>query len=116
MIRSTLKRKADGVLMKRASYTLILVMAILLLTTSIITMVAAGQAKNSDTVRDAVAVHSRREATASKKPQWSADPEHGWVRTDESHRTEAGYKSSTSAKQKMEKTQGNGKQKGKKIK
>jgi hypothetical protein len=69
--------------------------------------VSAGQGKESSVNRGEKA---KTQMSAKRKEntnaQWSADPNHGWVRADERHELQARRKSDESSKQGREKQKG----------
>jgi hypothetical protein len=95
---------------ERASYLSVLAITILLLTSETGSMVAAGQGKNSYNERGGPSTHGGSKGTADNNAQWSADPEQGWVRSQQSHSRQDRHKSSTSPKSAGGKNKANGKE------
>jgi hypothetical protein len=95
--------------MKRARYISVLAIANLLLASVTGSMVAAGQGKNSRKQGGEPFTHGGSKGTANRNGQWSADPDRGWVRSDESHSMHHRDNSSTAPKQ----TGGKNKESGK---
>jgi hypothetical protein len=85
--------------MKIASYISPLAIAILLLTNVTTSALAAGQGRNPHKQRGAVSTKNSNEPNTNQNPQWSADPDRGWVRSDESHSTQRRDRSSAAPKQ-----------------
>ena len=84
--------------MKRASYISVLAIANLLLGVITGSMVASGQGKNSNKQGGELFTGGSK-GTANRNAQWSADPDRGWVHSDESHSTHHRHNSSTAPKQ-----------------
>jgi hypothetical protein len=85
--------------MKIASYISAPAIVILLLANVTSSVLAAGQGRNPDKQRGAVSTKNSSKPSTNQNPQWSADPERGWVRSDESHSTQRGGGLSTAPKQ-----------------
>ena len=95
--------------MKSASYVSVLVIANLLLANVTASALAAGQGKSSHKQRDELSTKGSSKKTANQNVQWSADPDRGWVRSEESDSTRGRDNSSTAPKQSGGKSKGNGK-------
>ena len=109
--RARSKRKElDGVFMERASYLSVLAITILLLTSVTGSMVAAGQGKNSYNEGGGPSAHGGNKGSADNNTQWSADPDQGWVRSQQNHSRQDRPKSSTSPKSTGGKNKANGKE------
>jgi hypothetical protein len=85
--------------MNRASYISVLTIGILLLANVSSSVVAAGEAKNPPKEHGAVSTKNSSKRSTNQNTQWSADPERGWVRSDESHRIQRRGRLSTALKQ-----------------
>jgi hypothetical protein len=94
--------------MKIASNISVLAMAILLLANVTSSVLAAGQGKHSHNQRGAVSTKNSSKST-NQNAQWSADPDRGWVRSDESHGIQRRDRLSTAPKQIEGKNKGSGK-------
>ncbi len=68
--------------------------------------VSGGQGKESSVNRGEKAKTKTSNQGKDNNAQWSADPEHGWVRTDERHELQARRKSDESSKQARDKQKG----------
>ncbi len=69
--------------------------------------VSAGQGKESSVNRGEKAkTQMSAKGKENTNAQWSADPDHGWVRADERHELQARRKSDASSKQSREKQKG----------
>jgi hypothetical protein len=95
--------------MKIASNISVLAIAILLLANVTSSVLAAGQAKDSDKQRGAVSTKNSSKPSTNQNAQWSADPDRGWVRSDESHNIQRRDRLSTAPKQTDGKNKGSGK-------
>jgi hypothetical protein len=85
--------------MNTASYISVLAIGILLLANVSSSVVAAGEAKNPPKQHGAVSTKNSSQRSINQNTQWSADPERGWVRSDESHRIQRRGRLSTAPKQ-----------------
>lgn len=94
--------------MKRASYISVLTIANLLLGDVTSSVLAAGQGKNSHKQRGTLSTNGGSKETANQNAQWSADPDRGWVRSEESHSTGRRDNSSAAREQTDEKTKETG--------
>ena len=94
--------------MKRAKYSMVAMTLNAVCALTISTAFAAGPGKNSSAHRGGKAAeHMSSKGSFNTNAQWSADPEKGWVRSDERHqRTEKDGATGGVSR-------GNGKQKGK---
>jgi hypothetical protein len=90
-------------------YLSVLAIAILLVANLSSSLVAAGQAKNPPKQHDAGSSKNRSKASTNQNAQWSADPDRGWVRSDESHTIRRRDRLSTFAKETDGKNKGSGK-------
>jgi hypothetical protein len=95
--------------MKIAGYVSALAIAIPLLTDVTSSVLAAGRGKNPHKQRDAVSTGNSSKPSTNKNAQWSADPDRGWVRSNESHSTQRRDRSSTAPKQSNGGKKGNSK-------
>ena len=95
--------------MKTASNISMLAIAILLLADVRSPVLAAEQGKNSHNQRGAVSIKNTRKPGTNHNAQWSADPERGWVRSDESHSTQRRDRLPTAPKQIERKNKGSDK-------
>ena len=91
--------------MKIASYISALAIAILLLANMSSSVVAAGQAKHPPKQHSKIT----NKPSTNQNAQWSADPDRGWVRSDESHTTQRSDRLSTFPKETDGKNKGSGK-------
>ena len=55
------------------------------------------------------AAHLSNKGSTNGNPQWSADPERGWVRTDERHKLHEQNRAANNSQANQEKPKGNGK-------
>jgi hypothetical protein len=85
--------------MKIESCISALAIVILLLANITSSVLAAGQGRNPHKQRSAVSTKSSSKPSTNPNPQWSADPDRGWVRSDESHSTQRGHRLSTAPQQ-----------------
>ena len=92
-----------------ASYIPVLAIAILLLANVSSSVVAAGQAKKPPKQHGAVSSKNSSKASTNQNAQWSADPDRGWVRSDESHTIQRRDRLSTFTKETDGKEKGSGK-------
>jgi hypothetical protein len=95
--------------MKTASYISVITIANLLLANVTASVLAAGQGKNPHTQRGAIFTNGNSKQTADHNAQWSADPDRGWVRSDEGPSRRSRDNSSATPKQIDGKNKGNGK-------
>jgi hypothetical protein len=86
-----------------------LAIAILLLANVTNSVVAAEGARNPHQQRGAVSTTNSSKPGTNQNGQWSADPERGWVRSDESHSTERRDRLSTAPRQTDGKSKGSSK-------
>ena len=86
-----------------------LAIAILLLANVTSSVLAAGQGKNSHNQRGAVSSKNSSKPSTNQNTQWSADPDRGWVPSDESHSIQRRDRLSTAPKQIDGKNKGSGK-------
>jgi hypothetical protein len=85
--------------MKATIYIAVLAIANLLLANVTSSVLADGRGKNPRNQRGtASAKHSSKPST-NQNAQWSADPDRGWVRSDESHGIQRRDRLSTDPKQ-----------------
>jgi len=95
--------------MKTASYISVIAIANLLLANVTASVLTAGQGKNPPKQRGAIYTKGSSKQTADHNAQWSADPDRGWVRSDESHSRRGRDNSSAAPKQIDGKNKANGK-------
>lgn len=93
--------------MQRTSYVSVLTIANMLLA-SITGSVVVGQEKDSSEPSGRASPHASSKGTTNGNAQWSADPDRGWVRADERHKSDAQNDSSA-----PERTRGKHKKGGK---
>lgn len=86
-----------------------LAFAILLLANVTSSVLAAGQGKNAHKERAAVSTKNSSKPSTNQNAQWSADPDRGWVRSDQSHSIQRRDPLSTAPKQIEGKNKGSGK-------
>jgi hypothetical protein len=94
--------------MKVASYIAVIAIANLLLANVTSSVAAGDKGKIPHKQRGAVSTKSSKQST-NKKPQWSADPDRGWVWSDESHSIDGRDRLSTAPKQTDGKNKGSAK-------
>ena len=85
-----------------------LAIAILLLANVTSSVLAAGQGKHSHNQRGAVSTKNSSKPSTNQNAQWSADPDRGWVRSDESDSIQRRDRLSTAPKQIEGKNKGSG--------
>lgn len=94
--------------MNIASYISVLPIAILLLANSSSLVVAADKAKNAVKHHGTASNTNTSKSRTDQNALWSADPDRGWVRSDERHIIQRRERLST-AKETDGKTKGSGK-------
>jgi hypothetical protein len=95
--------------MKIKSYISALAIALLLLANVTNCVLAAEGGRNPHQQRGAVSTTNSSKPGTNQNGQWSADPDRGWVRSDESHSTERRDRLSTAPKQTDGKSKGSSK-------
>ena len=76
------------------------------LTFCVIDMPASAEKGNGPTVNRGEKAKMSAKGKENTNAQWSADPDHGWVRANERHELQARRKSDESSKQSREKQKG----------
>jgi len=97
--------------MKRTSYVSVLTIANMLLASITGSVVAVGQEKDSSQPNGRTSAHASSKGTTNGNAQWSADPDRGWVRADERHKSNAQNDSPSAPKQTRGKHKKGGKSK-----
>ena len=95
--------------MKIASYIAVIAIANLLLANVTSSVAAGDKGKNPHKQRGAVSTKNSSKQSTNQKPQWSADPDRGWVWSGESHSIDGRDRLSTAPKQTDGKNKGSGK-------
>jgi hypothetical protein len=86
--------------MKIENYISALAIVILLLASVTSSVLAAGQGRNPHKQRGAASTKNSSKPSTNQNPQWSADPDRGWVRSNGSHSTQRGDPLSTGSEAK----------------
>jgi hypothetical protein len=95
--------------MKVARYISVIAVANLLLANVTSSIAAGAKGKNPHKQRGAVSTKNSSKQRTNEKPQWSADPDRGWVRSDDSHSINDRDRLSTAPKQTDGKNKASGK-------
>jgi hypothetical protein len=95
--------------MKVAGYISVLAIASLLLANVTNSVAAGGKGENPHKQRGAVSTKNSSKQSTNQNAQWSADPDRGWVRSDQSHSIQRRDRLSTAPKQTDGKNKGSGK-------
>jgi carbamate kinase len=95
--------------MKVAGYISVLAITTLLLANVTNSVAAGGKGKNPHKQRGAVYTKNSSKQSTNQNAQWSADPDRGWVRSDDSHSINDRDRLSTAPKQTDGKNKASGK-------